>query len=230
MLATSMVALLAVGLPACNGGGTDRWVTTENSQVDIDWDAVGEAYKQAEGPEDFERRVNEIYAGDEVVSVSVKDSDASTQLVTGFFDKDEDGSVDEGEEIFTITRSVTGEGSGNYQIAGHGHYAGYHSPVWDIATGMLLGSMISRAFMPGYTPMYSQPYTTPASRRGELVSQRNSYRAANPEKFQRASKSGRSYGRQGGGFGGGRSTPAPRGGGRFGARRPATKPVVMLAD
>src|SRR5262245_26633122 len=80
--------------------GHDRWATTENTSVKIDWDKVNEAYKQAEGPADLERRVNEIYEGDEVVSIAVHDQDARTQVVTGFFDRNGNGAVDEGEKIF----------------------------------------------------------------------------------------------------------------------------------
>ena len=130
---------------------------------------------------------------------------------------------------------ITGTDKGQYQISGHGPYMGYHSPMWDIAAGMLMGSMMSRMFMPGYSPMYTTPYTTPASSRGALMNQRNSYRTNNPEKFRaQQSKSGRSYGKKGGGFGGGQSSPPPRapsrGGGRFGSRRVATGPVARLVE
>lgn len=231
------IAALMVGVPACGDGsrGNDRWVTTEDTTVDLDWDAINEAYQQAEGPEDFERRVNEIYTGDEVISVAVSDVDEKTQEVTGFFDKDEDGKVADAEKVFTIKRDITGPEAAQVQIAGHGPYMGYHSPIWDIAGGMLLGSMLSRAFMPSYAPMYTQPYVTPAARRGELATARNSYRQQNPEKYRqaqaKASKSGRSYGAKGSGFGGGSPTPSrPRsgGGGRFGRRGPAKGRVVRL--
>lgn len=232
------IAALMVGVPACGDGGSrgnDRWVTTEDTRVDIDWDAVNEAYQQAEGPEDFERRVNEIYTGDEVISVAVQDADAKTQEVTGFFDKDGDGKVADAEKVFTIKRDVTGPEQAQVQIAGYGPYAGYHSPIWDIAGGMLLGSMLSRAFSPGYAPMYTQPYVTPVARRGELVAARDGYRQQNPDKFRqaqaKASKSGRSYGAKGSGFGGGSPTPSrPRssGGGRFGRRGPSKARVIRL--
>jgi hypothetical protein len=237
LLGAAMAVAMVATVPACGTPGNDRWVTTEDSTVDLDWDAVGQAYREAEGPEDFEQRVNEIYTGDEVISVAVQDLDEKTQVVTGFFDKNEDGDVAEEEKIFTIQRDVKGADSAQYQIAGHGPYAGYHSPMWDIAAGMLMGSMMARMFMPGYTPMYTSAYTTSAARRGALVSHRNTWRQNNPDKFSAAqnkaqqSKSGRSYGRKGGGFGGGGAAPAPRaprGGGRFGIRRAATKPVVRL--
>lgn len=226
---------MIVAVPACGESGTDRWVTTEDARVDIDWDAVGQAYKDAEGPEDFEKKVNEIYAGEEVISIAVQDIGEHTQEVTGFFDNDADGKVGENEKIFTIKREITSEKEGNYQIHGAGPYAGYHSPVFDIAAGMLLGSMISNAFMPGYRPMYTQPYTTSPTRRGDLVAHRNAYRQANPDKFRagQRSQSGRAYNRRGGAFGGGqaprRSGGMPRGGGRFGLRRAATRRVIRVS-
>lgn len=216
MIATLAIALLPLGACLSGDKGTERWATTENTNVKIDWDKVNEAYKAADGPDDFEKRVNEIYEGDEVISVSVQDLEGNNQVVTGFFDKDKSGTVEEGEKVFTIKRSVTGEGTGQYQTQGHGAYGYYHSPMMSIFTGMMMGSMLSNAFRPNYVPVYREPYTTPASRVGELRGSRNAYRASNPARFSpRASGSSRSYGsRPARPFGGGRS-----GGGRFGIRR-----------
>lgn len=223
-LAAVLIAVVPLGALSvgCKPSGSsseqnERWATTENTNVAIDWDKVNEAYKLAEGPEDFEKRVNEIYGGSEIISVSVADLDDKTQLVTGFFDKNSNGAVDEPEKIFTIRRELTGATSAQYQTIGYGPYYGYHSPFLSIASGMLMGSMMSRMFMPGYVPMYQQPYTTSGARVTDLRQSRSSYRAANPGKFQR-SQSGRTYNRpstttrttgaaRGGGF---------RGGGKFG--------------
>lgn len=215
------VLALAVPLAACNSEPerTERWATTENTNVQIDWDKVNQAYKDANGPEDLEKRINEIYAGDEVISIDVQDQDDKTQVVTGFFDKNTNGTVEDAEKIFTIKREPTPEGA-KVQTTGAGPYAGYRSPVWDIAMGMMLGSMISNMFMPGYA---AYRYSTPPSRIGGLQSQRNSYRAANPSQFGPRSQSGRNYGA-------GTANPKPKpgrstgggyrsGGGRFGLRR-----------
>ncbi|TPV94283.1 MAG: hypothetical protein B7733_16045 [Myxococcales bacterium FL481] len=239
-LAPLFVGLLSLSLavPACGGGGNERWVTTENAAVDIDWDAVGEAYKSADGPEDLERRVNEIYTGDEIISVSVQDADDRSQVVTGFFDNNTNGKAEESEKIFSIKREVAGEG-GQYQISGHGMYSGYHSPMWSMTSGMLMGAMMANMFAPSYRPMYATPYVTPASRRTSLATQRNNWRKSNPGKFNAAAKksrSGRSYGAKGKSFGGGRATPtkAPRrvrmrGGGRFGSAAGRGRRVVVLS-
>jgi hypothetical protein len=225
-VSTSLVAaLFAVATVAqatgCRDrdGGTDRWVTTDNTNVKIDWDKVNEAYKLAEGPEDFEKRVNEIYEGDEVVSVAVQDLDASQQVVTGFFDKNTNGAVEDEEKIFTIQRTVTGEGAAQYETMGYGPaYGYYHSPMLSIVSGMVIGSMLSNAFRPNYVPVYTRPYTTTAQRATSLHGQRSSYRAANPSRFSKPKPSGtgRSYG---GGSKGGRSGGGRSGGGRFGISR-----------
>ncbi|MFO7561910.1 MAG: hypothetical protein R6X02_04660 [Enhygromyxa sp.] len=232
LLSLTVSGAVALAVPACGSNGNERWVTTENTKVDIDWDAVAKAYKEAEGPEDLERRVNEIYEGDEIISISVQDLDERTQVVTGFFDNNTNGQVEDDEKIFSIERTIGADQSdGSYQISGYGPYAGYRSPMWDIAAGMMLGSFISRAFMPGYRPMYTTAYVTPTSRHGAIKSQRNAYRQANPQKFQRKSQSGRSYGKKGGSYSGGKSTPTARprsGGGRFGLRRPSGRKVLRL--
>ena len=240
LVATALVAAVALAVPACTDTGTqnERWVTTQDTTVDIDWDAIGKAYREAEGPEDFEKRVNEIYLGPEVVSVSVTDLDAQTQEVTGFFDENTDGRVADAEKIFTIRRDIRGD-EAEVRIDGHGPYYGYHSPVLSIAAGMWMGSMMARSFSPGYVPAYSRPYVTSGARRGQLVAQRNAYRKANPNKAK-ASRSGRAYGRKGGAFNGGKQAPSrprtraprPRGGRSLrpeARRHPQGREVVVMA-
>jgi hypothetical protein len=236
-LLAAALAVMVVGANAgCDSGPekVERWATTENTAVKIDWDKVNEAYKQASGPEDLEKRINEIYEGDEVISIAVQDQDNKTQVVTGFFDKNTNGSVDEGEKIFTIKREPTGEGTAQIQTTGYGPYYGYHSPLLSIASGMLLGSMMSSMFMPRYVPVYTQPYVTPTGRVASLHSERSSYRAANPERFGPRSQSGRAYG------GSKATTSRPsvrpssgfrRGGGSFGLARAgrAVRPERLTA-
>ena len=216
LLAAVLGLSLAIGGTGCGSSdeGNERWATTENTNVKIDWDKVNEAYKAAEGPEDLEKRLNEIYEGDEIISVHVQDKDDKSQVVTGFFDKDSSGTVEDHEKIFTITREFK-DGNAQYQTTGHGHYAGYYSPFYSVASGMLMGAMMYSMFSPSYVPMYRTPYTTSQSRLGAINSHRSSYRAANPSRFSKRSTSGRSYG--GGKSSGG--TSRSRGGSRFGVRR-----------
>jgi hypothetical protein len=231
LLAAALTLALPLSTSAClpEDKTVDRWATTENTNVEINWDKVNQAYKDASGPEDFERRVNEIYEGDEIISVSVKDETDKTQIVTGFFDKNKSGTVEDDEKIFTIKREPTGEGTAQYQTQGYGHYGYYHSPFMSIASGMLMGAMISSMWAPTYVPAH---YVTSSARAGTLHSSRSTYRASNPERFGPRSKSGRRYG--GRPTGTSRPTGRPsggfrRGGGSFGLRATSsTKPRVRL--
>lgn len=237
---TSLIALgagLAVALAGCSRDeGNERWATTANTTVDIDWDKIQEAYRTAEGPQDFENKVNEIYTGDELISVSVHDKDEKTQEVTGFFDTNTNGQVEDAEKIFVITRGVVNEGQAEYAVQGHGHYGHYrHTSMWDIAGGVMIGSMMANALMPGYRGAYSRPYTTSPSRLSQVSAHRSGYRAANPGRFTKtpakASGSGRSYGNKGGSWGSsGKRSGGRVGGGRFGldSRRRRDRRVVHL--
>lgn len=232
LLAAALAAVLAIGGTACvekpESKDKDRWVATHNTTVAMDWDKLNEAYKLADGPADLERRVNEIYAGEELISIAVQDLDDKTQVVTGFFDKNTDGQVAESEKIFTIQRDLKPDGGGQYQTQGYGTYAGYHSPVMGIMTGMLMGSMMSSMFMPRYVPMYTTPYTTSSARHNELRNQRSSYRSQHPERYTKASQTGRKYG---GSSSSGSKPARSRGGSRFGVRRAPTAaaPVRLTA-
>jgi hypothetical protein len=212
--------MMILGVVACGDDhDTDRWATTENTNVKIDWDKINEAYKTAEGPDDLEKKVNEIYEGDEIISVQVKDEDKKTQIVTGFFDKDKNGKVDEGEKIFTIKRDLEGEGKASYRTTGYGpHYGYYYSPTYSLMTGMMMGAMMSHAFSPRYVPMYTTAYVTHPTRVSSLSSTRSSYRAANPSRFSSGRSSGRSYGSPSRSGGGVRSSGGRSGGGSFGVK------------
>ena len=101
-----------------------------------------------------------------------------------------------------------------------------------IATGMLLGHMMSTMFMPSYMPMYTQGYATPPNRVAAINQSRSQHRAANPSKYQR-SQSGRTYNRPSSGTRPtGRSSGGGRmgGGGRFGLARAGrtTKPTLLV--
>lgn len=231
-----LAAGLAVALAGCSRDeGNERWATTANTTVDIDWDKVQEAYRTAEGPQDLENKLNEIYTGDELISVAVQDKDEKTQEVTGFFDRNSNGTVEEPEKIFVITRNVVDESQAQYAVQGYGAYGHYHhTSMWDIAGGMLIGSMLANALLPSYRPMYVTPYTTTPTRLSQISSHRSDYRAKNPSRFRtpaKASGSGRTYGNTGRSWGSrGGSRGGRIGGGRFGVdgRRRRDRRVVQL--
>ncbi len=54
LLAAVLGLSLVSGSIGCRSDeDSNRWVTTQNTNVKLDWDKVNEAYKLAEGPEDL---------------------------------------------------------------------------------------------------------------------------------------------------------------------------------
>ena len=83
-----------------------------------------EAYRDASGPGDFEKKVNALYDGSEAISVYIQDSGPKTQNVIGYFDNNEDGKVSEDEKVFSINRVLDGENA-NYAAQGYNSYSGF---------------------------------------------------------------------------------------------------------
>ena len=81
VLAVALVAASTTAACTSKRESTDRWTTTENTNVKIDWDKIDEAYKAADGPADLERRINELYEGSEIISIAVHDTDDTESVV-----------------------------------------------------------------------------------------------------------------------------------------------------
>jgi hypothetical protein len=234
MTAASVVAsVLALAVPACATHThthttetetvpaeiVEAWPETQNagggtatSDAKLDFEAISKAYREAESPEDFEQRVNEIYTGDEIVSIAVEDQNDQTQLVTGFIDKNGNETVDEGEKIFSIKRTPTGseeQQTAQYVTTGYsydvgvGYYPYYTSPYYPLAWGagtVAVGAMAAMAWRGAAYAPYR--YATSAARVGALNTYRGHYRAANPQRFdnagaRQANRNGNAAARQG---------------------------------
>lgn len=116
------------------------------------------------------------------------------QVVTGFFDKNTDGNPDEGEKIFTIRRELS-DGEAKYQTVADGPHCGYYTLLFfSIASGMMMAAMLSSVLTPRYVAVYHTAYVTTVARVSTLSSHRSSYRAENPSRFSKVSRSGRTYG------------------------------------
>lgn len=237
------LAFIALGMLQCttSGDGAPKWVTDGNAAPGIDWKEVEKAYKESTSPEDFEKRVNEIYPGDEVVSVAIA-GEASKHQATGFIDKNKDGQVQDAERIFVIETKVNGE-QGQGSVTGHGAYHGQGIGFFEVMMASMMGSMIANALMPGGFG-YGQRYVTNPSSFGQIQSNRDTYRQANPSKFAKASGSGGTWGSSGRDWNRGASSSSSSrsggsswggsrrsGGGSFGRRRRGQSnllPVVQL--
>jgi len=175
------VAAVETGLGGCSfGGPTEHYVSpkVEGASAKINLEAVQKAFWESKGGDlnswmaAFEKRVNEIYEGKEVVSI-----DATRQnnhlVVTGYIDtQKKQGFVAGDEKLFSIEQ--TGEAANNempYRLSGQDgqtYYEGHHS----ILDNPFLQAMLISHMMGGW----GGRYYTPMDRVVVLDRYRNSYR------------------------------------------------------
>jgi len=151
----------------------DQWAETSGQAGHINLEAVEEAMKKSNDVTEFEKKVNEIYQGDEMVLIEVKNEANGEQLVSGYADLNDNGQIDDSDEkLFTFRRwSENGASRGDMQGYGvNGYYHNSFSGV-DFLTTWMLFSVLSR-------PMYAVPFyhTTIADVQG-LRNYRSTYRS-----------------------------------------------------
>jgi len=145
----------------------EQWAETSGNAGQINLEAVEEAMKSSNDVTEFEKKVNEIYTGDEMVLIEVK-NEGNEQLVSGYADLNGNLEIDtEDEKLFTFRRWFEGNDP-RYEMRGHGinsYYYHPYSPGTNLLTTYLLWSALTR-------PMYSTVpiYYTP---RPDLEGMRN---------------------------------------------------------
>ncbi len=170
--ATGIIAggsLLSLG--ACSNRNK-QWAETSGKAGQINMEAVEKAMQKSENVSEFEKRVNEIYQGEEMVLIEVKNQ-GREQLVSGYADLNDNSEIDSTDEhLFTFRKWYEGEQS-RYSMRGYGVNSYYHhrySPGTNLLTTYLLWSALSRHRSPTYI------YRTPARDVGILRNARSSYR------------------------------------------------------
>ena len=180
---TSVILFCSLSIAACapRSSVVERYVshTIQGQKQRINLDAVQDAFFSTSGKDfnswmsAFEKRVNEIYEGTDVVSI-----DATRQsgklLVTGYIDKQhKQGFVDGDEKLFTIEQ--TGDAVNNQmpcRVAdqyGNTYWQGNRS----ILDNPFLQMMLISHFMNGWGGRYYTPY----DRYSVLQTYRTDYRA-----------------------------------------------------
>lgn len=161
-----------VTLGAC-GGRREQWAETSGQAGQINLEAVDKAMQKSKDVSEFERRVNEIYQGEEMILIEVKNQ-GSEQLVSGYADLNSNLAIDydSDEKLFTFRRWSEGQRS-RYEMRGYGVNSYYHHPYpygMNMLTTYLLVSALTR-------PMYMTPvYHTTVVQRQATRSYRNNYR------------------------------------------------------
>ncbi len=173
--ATSIIVGGSLFMVSSCSRSEDQWAETAGKAGYINLEAVEEAMKKSDNVSDFEKRVNEIYQGDEVILIEVKNEDNGEQLVSGYADLNENGKIDydEDEKLFTFRRWYE-EGNQRGEMRGYGVNSYYYRPYptgIDFLTTWLLFSALSR-------PAYMVPvYHTTISDVGMIKQHRANYRS-----------------------------------------------------
>ena len=152
------------------------------------WDTKGKDFNTWMGA--FEKRVNEIYEGKEVISIDATRKDGKL-IVTGYFDtKKQEGYKDGDEKLFSIEQ--TGEAANNempYRVSnsdGRTYYEGHHS----FLDNPILQMMIVGHLMGGGMGGWGGRYYTPPARVIVLHDSRDSWRSTPQYSQQQSSNSG----------------------------------------
>ena len=195
VLAGTMVVAGPVAAACLPGPTYEDWAATDGAAGRINLDEVQEAFKKSDSPTEFERRVNEIYEGDNLVLIR-SSRDGDRLLLEGFEDLNGNGAIEDSDDdpLFSIEK-----GGNTNELRGHGANGYYRSSFGGgdfLFTYLLLSSLGPRGY-----------YTTPA-RAGTLRSGRANYRGASAYRSQ-VSRNTRYFSKQKS-FAGSRYTSASR--------------------
>ena len=155
-------------IAACSSGPTyEDWAATDGAAGRINLDDVQNAFKDAESPTDFEKRVNEIYEGDGIVLIRVE-QDGDRMVLGGWEDLNNSKQIEDTSDdlLFTIVRNHENQ----HEMRGYGSNGYYHSSfgVGDfLFTYMLLSA---------FSPMGGYYYYTPINRYDTISRDRTNYR------------------------------------------------------
>lgn len=175
IVATGIIAsggLLSLG--GCSSR-SEQWAETSGQAGRINLEAVEEAMQKSKDVTEFEKKVNEIYQGKELVLVEVKNEENGKQLVSGYADLNDNGQIDyeDDELLFTFTRWFE-DGSYRGDMRGYGVNSYYHHP-YSYGTDFFMTWMLFSALT---QPRYVMPiyHTTIADAQG-IRTYRDSYRS-----------------------------------------------------
>jgi hypothetical protein len=169
MLVTVLISttLSSCGVPRTSSGSTEEHyvssqVKGEDAKINLDevkdafWSTKGKDFNEWMGA--FEKRVNEIYEGDGIVSIDATRKTGNL-LVTGYIENQKEQGYQDGEEkLFSIEQ--TGDVTNDelpYKVAGHNgqpYYQGSHS----ILDNPFVQMMVLSHLMGGWGGRYYTPY------------------------------------------------------------------------
>ncbi len=184
-------ALVAAGpaIAACSAGPTfDEWAATDGAAGRINLEDVQAAFKRAKSASDFERQVNQIYEGDGLVLIRVKE-EGSSKVLEGWEDLNSNREIDDTADdmLFSIV-----EKDESHEMRGHGANSYYNRGFGGgnfLFTYLLISSLSPRGYY----------YQTPVSRNynSRMSQQRSTYRGTSLYRSQ-VGKNTKYFSRSGG--------------------------------
>lgn len=182
-------AMIVAGpvVAACSQGPTfDQWAATDGAAGRINLDDVQEAFKKSKSASEFERRVNEIYEGDEILLIRAEQNEQGLTL-DAYEDLNKSGDIEDSQDDLLF--SITGQ-DGNNELRGHGTN-GYYNRGFG-GGDFLFTYLILSSFSRG--PYF---YHTPRGNASRIRTNRNNYRASSSYRSQ-VSRNSSYFNRRGG--------------------------------
>lgn len=196
ILSVLCVLCIGVTVTGCGKSNVEHYVSNqpeiEVNSSKINLDEVQKAFFESKGSDfkswmgAFEKRVNEIYDGEEIVSIDAT-RENNKLVVTGYIDnKKEPGFQKDDQKLFSIEQ--TGEVVNNdmpYKVAnydGTTHYVGHRSILDNPFIQMMMFSHMMN--------MWGGRYYTPYDRMGPLGSHRTAWRSSPQYETQKAANQG----------------------------------------
>ena len=164
----SLIAGPAIAACGDSGPTYEQWAATDGAAGRINLNEVQQAFKDAESPTDFEKRVNEIYEGDGVILIRVQ-QDGESMVLGGWEDLNKSKEIEDASDdlLFTIVRNHDNQ----HEMRGYGANGYYHHGFG--AGDFLFTYMLLSAFSPGFGGYY---YYTPVHRYDTISRDRANYR------------------------------------------------------
>ncbi len=174
----SLIAGPAIAACGSSGPSYEEWAATDGAAGRINLDEVQQAFKNAESPTDFEKRVNEIYEGDGIVLIRVE-QDGDYMNLEGWEDLNKSKEIEDASDdrLFSIVRNHNRD----HEIRGYGANSYYHHGFG--AGDFLFTYMLLSAFSPfgGFGGYY---YATPINRYDTISRDRANYRNSSSYRSQ----------------------------------------------
>ncbi len=177
----SVGALVGSGMIGC-GGKVSRqqdWMATDGAAGRINLDAVKDALETSKDPSDFEKRVNEIYEGDNLVLVRVEEK-GTQKIISGFEDLKNSNAIEEANDDKLFSISVDEE---DYEVRGHGtNYYYHHRSGFSTDDMLFMYWLMSASSSMNGAVMYE----TSSTRAAQMGRDRDSYRGSSGYTAQRS--------------------------------------------